>query len=67
MREHFQQSVENLEFNDIGELSMPQKILLSHAVANGIIGGYPDGTFKPNNNLTRAEASKILSIYMNIQ
>ena len=43
---------------------MKQTILLSHAVANEIIGGYPDGTFKPNNNLTRAEVSKILSVYM---
>jgi hypothetical protein len=27
----------------------------------GIIGGYPDGTFKPNNNVTRGQLSKIVS------
>jgi len=26
----------------------------------GIIGGYPDGTFKPDNNITRAEFAKII-------
>ena len=28
----------------------------------GVIGGYPDGTFKPANTLTRAEISKIISL-----
>lgn len=27
----------------------------------GLIGGYPDGSFKPNNNITRAEFAKLLS------
>jgi hypothetical protein len=27
----------------------------------GIIGGYPDGTFRPNNNVTRGQLSKIVS------
>ena len=31
------------------------------ATSNGIINGYPDGTFKPNNPITRAEASAIIS------
>ena len=30
------------------------------AKARGIIGGYADGTFKPNNPITRAEAFKII-------
>ena len=64
IRENPQQSVTDLSFNDISALSVSEKILLEHAVASNIISGYPDGSFKPNNNLTRAEASKILHIYM---
>ena len=30
----------------------------------GVIGGYPDGSFKPANTLTRAEISKIISLLM---
>ena len=34
----------------------------THALAEiGIIGGYPDGTFRPNGSLTRAELSAIVS------
>ena len=29
-------------------------------VGKGIIGGYPDGTFKPDNNITRAEFASLL-------
>lgn len=66
IRLHGQKSVDSLDFTDIGNVSVSDNGMLRHAVANGIIGGYPDGTFKPDNNLTRAEASKILSIYMGI-
>ncbi|MFA6520950.1 MAG: S-layer homology domain-containing protein [Candidatus Gracilibacteria bacterium] len=30
---------------------------------NGVISGYPDGTFKPDNNINRAEVAAILSKY----
>ena len=33
----------------------------------GIIGGYPDGTFRPANNLTRAELSAIVLRIMNVR
>ena len=32
------------------------------ATNNNIIGGYPDGTFKPDNNVTMAEAAKMLVV-----
>lgn len=54
-----------LSFKDTANLGTSEKTLLRHAVAMGIIGGYTDKTFKPYNNLTRAEASKILSLYIN--
>lgn len=64
MRGRDQKALDYLTFSDIDDLDTASEILLSHAVANEIIGGYPDGTFKPQNNLTRAEASKILGVYM---
>ena len=33
---------------------------VSRLVGKGGIDGYPDGTFKPNNTITRAEFTKIL-------
>lgn len=33
---------------------------ISYLQSNGIVGGYPDGSFKPNNPLNRAELMKIL-------
>lgn len=32
------------------------------AKAHGIIGGYPDGTFKPEKNISFAEAAKIIAV-----
>ena len=64
IRSNKQKTQAVIPFNDIEDLSAKEKILLSHANVKGYIGGYPDGTFKANNNLTRAEASKILAIYM---
>lgn len=31
----------------------------------GYLEGYPDGTFKPDNNATRAEASKLVFVALN--
>ncbi len=33
---------------------------ISSLVAQGVVGGYPDGTFKPNHTITRAEFAKIV-------
>ncbi len=39
-------------------------VLVTHS--RGIIRGYEDGCFKPNNNLTRAEASAVLHRLLNL-
>ncbi|WP_028548043.1 cadherin-like beta sandwich domain-containing protein [Paenibacillus sp. UNC451MF] len=36
------------------------EINIKKAVSNGIVSGYPDGTFKPNNTVTRAEFALML-------
>lgn len=48
-------------FNDTGALSELDIVSLNNLVGKGIINGYLDGSFKPNNNITRGEVSKILS------
>ena len=34
------------------------------AASNGLINGYPDGTYRPNNPITRAEMAVILGRYI---
>ncbi len=55
-----------LSFSDIepGSWYIPY---LRKAVENGIIDGYPDGTFKPSANINLVEASKILVKTLNVQ
>ena len=36
-------------------------------VARGIAGGYPDGTFKPNNNITRAEFVAMMNSLLKLE
>ncbi|HEY3373696.1 MAG TPA: S-layer homology domain-containing protein [Candidatus Aquicultor sp.] len=38
---------------------------IESAKAHGVITGYPDRTFKPNNSATRAEVSKIIALAIN--
>ncbi len=47
-----------VNFNDIGSSTFPESIKLGNKI--GIINGYPNGSFKPFNKITRAEASVML-------
>ena len=51
-------------FSDVDEA---HKDLVSLFAGAGIIDGYPDGTFKGNEGLTRAEFVKIMSIALNLE
>lgn len=46
-------------FTDVKEADWFYKVL-NGVVERGIIDGYPDGTFKPQNNITRAEFTKVI-------
>ena len=40
----------------------PYKDAAYKLVANGVLNGYPDGSFMPNGNLTRAEMCKMINL-----
>ena len=48
-------------FSDINGSKFRSSILKSYA--NGLIVGYPDGTFRPNDSITRAEMAAVLDRY----
>lgn len=51
--------VSNKEFNDVGETYGKEAIELLASL--GVIQGYPDGTFQPDKEITRAEAIVIIN------
>ncbi|GAA0135395.1 hypothetical protein YSY43_22350 [Paenibacillus sp. YSY-4.3] len=48
------------DFNDAKAIPAGAVGYVNIAVAQGIVSGYPDGTFKPNKNVTRAEMAALL-------
>jgi len=53
------ESINNLRFTDItGHWA---EVDIRYAAAIGWVNGYPDGTFKPNRNITRAEAMTLVN------
>mgnify|MGYP000571474408 CR=1 FL=1 len=49
-----------LTFTDAGKIPTYPKFYHQTMAAQGIIGGYTDGSFRPNNNITRGQMAKIL-------
>lgn len=47
-------------FTDVSSVVMPQDKAIFYLAGNGIISGYDDGSFRPNNKITRAEVAAIL-------
>ena len=54
--------IEDASFKDIWNSNFRYSIL--KAYSSGLINGYPDGTFRPNNPITRAEMAVILDRYI---
>ncbi|MFH1361845.1 MAG: S-layer homology domain-containing protein, partial [bacterium] len=53
------------EFTDVPETHWANKYI-AYGVSSGLVTGYPDGTFKPNKTLTRAEGITIFARYANL-
>lgn len=53
-------TVESIKFKDI-PTGIEEKNSILNLYYRGIISGYPDGTFKPSNLVTRAEFSKMVA------
>ena len=49
-----------LTFTDAGKIPTYATFYIQTMAAQGIIGGYPDGSFKPNDNITRGQMAKVL-------
>ena len=54
----------NLSFKDANTVDPLAKEAIAFFHQEGIISGYDDGTFKPKNNVTRAQFAKILTLTM---
>ena len=50
----------SLTFTDAGKIPAYAAFYIQTMVAQGILSGYTDGTFRPNNNITRGQMAKIL-------
>lgn len=54
------QAGDALAFKDAGGIGTWAKASVAQAVKLGIISGYPDGTFRPNSNITHAEMAALV-------
>lgn len=53
-------AAEELTFTDAGKIPAYATYYIQTMVAQGVISGYTDGSFKPNSNITRGQMAKIL-------
>lgn len=59
-----QTSEQLLDFKDAGAIPSASRAAVAEARLRSIFRGYPDGYFRPGNNLTRAEAAVVLAAIM---
>ncbi|QSQ08453.1 Endoglucanase [Koleobacter methoxysyntrophicus] len=51
----------DMDFKDISEIPMAYRNYVQIAVEKGIITGFEDGTFRPNENISRAQAAALFA------
>lgn len=56
-------SYKNIEFSDV-TAEHPLYEAVRWAASNGVVTGYPDGTFRPDNTITRAEAVTVINRFI---
>ena len=56
--------VASAAFTDEKEINSTYTQAVTTMVEAGIISGFPDGTFRPNGTLTRAQAAKIITVML---
>lgn len=63
MRYNELKSDASITYNDYDDMNAEEIRYLTHAVSKGLIKGYTDNTFKPDKNMTRAEAATMIFRY----
>ncbi len=58
---------EDLPYSDYKDISAWAIKAVSYAADKGLVQGYPDGSFKPQNRLTRAEVTVLLEHLLDMQ
>ena len=59
--------VDTVNFTDAADIDSLYQQAVAAVAAQGIINGYPDGTFLPKNNITRAEIAAVFSRAINLE
>ena len=56
----------SITFTDFSKFDASELDLLTHATSQEYLNGYPDGSFGPDNEMTRAEAATVVYRFTNI-
>lgn len=59
--------IETTTFNDVSSLSEMEQRYIQSVADLGLIRGYSDGSFKPNNSMTRAEIATVIYRFLTIK
>lgn len=58
---------QSLTFTDFSQFNTSEREFLTHSISQGYLNGYPDGSFGPDNEMTRAEAATVVYRFTNIE